>query len=31
VLVYAIGCAALLWLVFAQLLGIAMPAGGWWQ
>jgi len=31
VLVYAIGCAALLWLVFAKMLGVAMPAGVWWQ
>ena len=30
VLVYAIGCAVLLWLVFAKLLGVAMPAGIWW-
>jgi hypothetical protein len=29
VLVHAIGCAALLWLVFAKLLGVAMPAGAW--
>ena len=31
VVLYAIGCAALLWLVFAKLLGVAMPAGAWWQ
>ena len=29
VLFYAIGCAALLWLVFAKMLGVAMPAGVW--
>lgn len=29
VLVYAVGCAALLWLVFARVLGVAMPAGIW--
>ena len=29
VVVYAIGCAAALWLVFAKLLGVAMPAAGW--
>lgn len=28
-LVYAVGCAALLWLVFARALGVAMPAGAW--
>lgn len=31
VVAYAFGCAMLLWLVFAKLLGIAMPAGAWWQ
>jgi putative tricarboxylic transport membrane protein len=31
VFVYAIGCAALLWLVFAKLLGVAMPPGIWWR
>lgn len=31
VLLYAIGCAAALWLVFAKLLGVAMPTGAWWQ
>ena len=31
VVAYAFGCAALLWLVFAKLLGVAMPAGAWWQ
>jgi hypothetical protein len=29
VFVYAIGCAALLWLVFARMLGVAMPGGVW--
>jgi hypothetical protein len=29
VAVYAVGCAALLWLVFARVLGVAMPAGAW--
>jgi hypothetical protein len=29
VLVYAVGCAALLWLVFARALGVAVPAGFW--
>ncbi|HSD43300.1 MAG TPA: tripartite tricarboxylate transporter TctB family protein [Burkholderiales bacterium] len=29
VLVYALGCAAVLWLVFARMLGVAMPAGVW--
>jgi hypothetical protein len=28
-LAYAAGCAALLWLVFARVLGVAMPAGAW--
>jgi hypothetical protein len=27
VLIYAAGCAAMLWFVFARVLGIAMPAG----
>jgi hypothetical protein len=31
VFLYAIGCAALLWLVFAKLLGVAMPPGLWWR
>jgi len=29
VLVYAVGCAAVLWLVFARMLGVALPAGAW--
>ena len=29
VAVYAVACAALLWLVFAKVLGVAMPAGIW--
>lgn len=29
VLVYAAACAAMLWLVFARMLGVAMPAGAW--
>ena len=29
VLVYATGCAALLWLVFARALGVAVPSGIW--
>jgi putative tricarboxylic transport membrane protein len=31
VFVYAVGCAALLWLVFAKMLGVAMPPGIWWR
>lgn len=29
VLVYGAACAALLWLLFARVLGVAMPAGVW--
>lgn len=29
VLVYGAACAALLWLLFARMLGVAMPAGVW--